>query len=172
MKEQNKPSCKKQQKESINLFSLKFSIILSYYITMFSNSLLIVILYLSDLNYKLISYLLHLILIIVAFLSLRIVNNYTSHRLKLYRLFYRTISFVVISGIIYYIVVLVKMACDESYLSLVLVFVGCMIIWGIYHIMFIILIKMFMNTLQQRPMQKETKNIVDKKLTEMMLGNI
>ena len=58
---------------------------------------------------------------------------------------------------------------NESTLSLVIVFSVCMTIWAVFHILFIILIQIYTKNLEQRPMQKETKNVVDQNLTEIML---
>ena len=169
MEQRFQPKQKRNQKTTMSPFSLKFSVVLSYYITIISNLLLILIVALSDLEYQFLSYCCHLLLSICAFISLRIINNYTANQLRRYKTIQRAFGVIIIVSIIFYIIILVKYAMNESTLSLVIVFSVCMTIWAVFHILFIILIQIYTKNLEQRPMQKETKNVVDQNLTEIML---
>ena len=100
---------------------------------------------------------------------MRIINNYTANQLRRYKIIQRAFGVIIIVSIIFYIIILVKYAMNESTLSLVIVFSVCMTIWAVFHILFIILIQIYTKNLEQRPMQKETKNVVDQNLTEIML---
>ena len=78
-------SQKPKSKKSFNPFSFRSTIITAYLVSLFTNALLIFIIYSSPFPYKKIGYCIHFALIVYGIYALKIIMDYSANLLKSYR---------------------------------------------------------------------------------------
>ena len=162
----------KGKKKSQGCFTLKCSVIISYLVSITSNVLLTVILYLSDHGYKYPGYFLHFLVLLTALLSLRNLLNFSSKNLLRYKSMTRYYSVGLVLTGVFYIIVIVYMFIGQIDMDLIYYFTFCILIWCIFHGLFISIINSFIRALEDRPAQKGTNvKMIDKNLRDLMLSS-
>lgn len=153
-------------------FSLRFSVLASYYSSLISNIFLIVITYLSIHKYKWIGYLFHLCSILFISLSLKISSNYTANCLKAYRRYTQIFSLTIVFIMVYYLCVIVFLWTAEPDFELVIYFISSLVVWSVFHGLLMIILNHYIMTLEDTSMQrKPNPKSVDKNLRDLMLSN-
>ena len=152
------------KKKSQGCFTLKCSVLISYMVSITSNILLTVILYLSDHGYKWPGYFLHFLVLLCSVLSLKNLLRYKSMT-KYYSLS------LILTGF-FYTVVIIYMFVTKTDMDLIYYFTFCILIWCIFHGLFISIVNSFIRALEDRPAQKGTNvKMIDKNLRDLMLSS-
>jgi hypothetical protein len=163
-------SSNKRSKKSFNPFSLRSTVIISYLVSLISNSLFIFVVLLAPLSFKLIAYTLHILLILYNIYALKIITNYAAQLLKKYLCINKIYSLLVVVNFLYYCFSVFRLWKNKTRFLLLMIFSICMGIWCLFHILFLFLLKQFVKNLEQRPMQKTTKKVhIDKTLSDLFL---
>ena len=161
-----------QKKKSQGCFTLKCSVIISYLVSITSNILLTVILYLSDHGYKWFGYILHFLVLLCSALSLRHLLNFSNKNLLRYKSMTKYYSLNLILTGFFYFVVIIYMFVKQIDMDLIYYFTFCILIWCIFHGLFISIINSFIRALEDRPAQKGTNvKMIDKNLRDLMLSS-
>ena len=148
-----------QKRKSQSCLTLKCSVIVSYIVSITSNILLTVILYLSDHGYKWFGYVFHTLVLACSFLSLKHLLTFSSKNLLRYKSMTKYYS-------LNLIVTAVFLKIKIYY------FTFCILIWCIFHGLFISIINSFIRTLEDRPAQKGSNvKMIDKNLRDLMLSS-
>jgi hypothetical protein len=164
-------SQKPKSKKSFNPFSFRSTIITAYLVSLFTNALLIFIIYSSPFPYKKIGYCIHFALIIYGLYALRIIMDYSANLLKSYRLINRVYSVCVAINFVYYFYSGINFWANHVKFILSFAITICMAIWIVFHVLFIVILKQFLRNLEQRPMQKKVKKVtIDKALSDLLIG--
>ena len=162
---------KSQRKKSQGWLTLKCSVILSYLVSIVSNVLLSIILFLSDHSYKWPGFVLHGLVLLCSLLSLRNVLNFNGKNIVKYRAMTKYYSINLIITGIFYIGVIIYSFIYKIDMDLIYYFTFCILVWCIFHGLFISIINSFIRTLEDRPQQKGTKvQLVDQTLQDKMLS--
>lgn len=161
-----------QKKKSQGCFTLKCSVIISYIVSITSNVLLTVILYLSDHGYKWPGYVFHILVLACSFLSLKNLLNFSKSNLLRYKSMTKYYSITLIITALFYFIVIIYMFISQTDMDLIYYFTFCIIIWCIFHGLFISIINSFIKALEDRPAQKGTNvKMIDKNLRDLMLSS-
>ena len=161
-----------QKKKSQGCFILKCSVIISYLVSITSNVLLTVILYLSDHGYKWFGYILHFLVLLCSVLSLKHLLNFSNKNLLRYKSMTKYYSLNLILTGFFYFVVIIYMFVKQIDMDLIYYFTFCILIWCIFHGLFISIINSFIRALEDRPAQKGTNvKMIDKNLRDLMLSS-
>ena len=123
-----------QKKKSQGCFTLKCSVIISYLVSITSNILLTVILYLSDHGYKWFGYILHFLVLLCSALSLRHLLNFSNKNLLRYKSMTKYYSLNLILTGFFYFVVIIYMFITKTDMDLIYYFTFCILICTYYKI--------------------------------------
>ena len=160
---------KKQVRGCLNL---KFSIIISYAISEISNVLLFIILFLSDKQYKWIGALLHIIVVSTCLISLKNLLYFTNKVLIRYKSITRYYTLSLLSTGLFYIIIIIYCFSSKTDIDLIYFYTFCIIIWCVFHYLFITIIYSFLQALGDRPAQTGTSaNLIDKNLKDLMINS-
>ena len=160
------------KKKSQGCFTLKCSVLLSYMVSITSNILLTVILYLSDHGYKWPGYFLHFLVLLCSVFSLKNLLNFSNKNLLRYRSMTKYYSIALILTGFFYFVVIIYMFITKTDMDLIYYFTFCILIWCIFHGLFVSIINSFIRALEDRPAQKGTNvKMIDKNLRDLMLSS-
>ena len=173
MEKSNKKE-KKSSKKSKGCISMKFAVLISYIVSIASNVILSIIFYLTNHSFKWIGYLIHFLIVISIFISLKhlllpkgkVINKYFS--ISKYFTFFLMCSTVFYFSLFVYMF-LKKVDKEISY------FYGfCILIWSLYHYILLSIIFSYIQAISDRPEEIPGKSApkVDKDLEEIMLNDI
>ena len=152
--------------------SLKLSVIISYIISLISNLLLLIILFLTDHSYKWIGLIIHLLIIICSLSSLKNLITFNNRNLIKYKSYTSYFTLVTIIGGTFYIIIIIYSFVTKVDMDLIYFYTFCIIIWCIFHYLFITIIYSFIRALEDRPGQTGvTSNLIDKNLKELMVNS-
>lgn len=165
---------KNKKNKNQGCLNLRCSVIVSYIVSISSNILLSAILFLSDRSYKLIGILLHIVVLLIGLYSLRNVlkklsspKNCINYR-RITKYFKLSIS---LTGFFYLIVIIYHIVKKED-LDIIYYFAFCIIIWCIFHGLFISIITSFIKSLEDRPAKKSTEvKLIDKNLRDLIINS-
>ena len=164
---------KQQKKNKSGCLNLKCSVMVSYVVSLSSNILLGIILFLSEHGYKWIGLLLHIIILILAFLSLKNLISRSNHSKSLIKFKSLTKFFtisLIVTGIFYAIVIIYLFATKQDQ-DLIFYFAFCITIWCIFHGLFISIIRAFIKSLEDRPAKKSNEvKLIDENLKNLILA--
>lgn len=161
-----------KRKKSQSCLTLKCSVIVSYIVSITSNILLAVILYLSDHGYKWFGYVFHTLVLVCSFLSLKHLLTFSSKNLLRYKSMTKYYSLNLIVTAVFYFIVIIYMFIKQIDMDLIYYFTFCILIWCIFHGLFISIINSFIRTLEDRPAQKGSNvKMIDKNLRDLMLSS-
>lgn len=165
---------KSKKKKSAGCINLRCSVIVSYLVSMASNILLAIILFLSEHGYKWIGFLLHLGVLSFSYLSLRSLLHKTTTSKSILKYKSMTKFFticVAVTGVFYSIVIIYLFATKQDQ-DLIYYFTFCIIIYCVFHGLFVSIIKSYIKTMEDRPAkQSKSTAIVNKDLRELILSN-
>lgn len=165
----NSTPLNKKKKESC--FSLKCSVIISYLISITSNILLVVILFLSEHGYKWPGFMFHGVVFTFTGLSLRSLTTFSKTSLIRYQSWTRYYALSLVVTGLFYIGVLIYNFVTSTDMDLFYFFFFCIVIWCVFHGLFVSIIQSFIKVLEDRPVQgKPYSKTVDKDLQKMMLS--
>lgn len=152
--------------------NLKLSVIISYAISVISNVLLFIILFLSEKFYKWIGALLHIAVILTCLLSLKNIINFTNKVLIRYKSITRYYTLSLLATGVFYIIVIIYCFASKNDIDLIYFFIFCIIICGVFHYLFITVIYSFLQALGDKPNQTgTTANLIDKNLKDLMVNS-
>lgn len=164
---------KNKKKNQGGCLNLKCSVMVSYVVSLTSNLLLAIILFLSEHGYKWIGLLLHIVIIILAFLSLRNLifrSNHSKSLIKFKSLTKFFTTSLIVTGVFYGIVVIYLFATKQDQ-DLIFYFAFCIIIWCIFHGLFISIIRAFIKSLEDRPAKKSNEvKLIDENLRNLIVN--
>lgn len=165
----NSASIGKKKKEGC--FTLRCSVIISYLISVTSNILLVVILFLSDHGYKWLGFMFHGLVFGFTGLSLRSLTNFSKTSLIKYQSWTRYYSLSLVATGLFYIGILIYNFATSTDMDLFYFFFFCIVIWCVFHGLFVSIIQSFIKMLEDRPNQgKPNMKTVDKNLRDLMLN--
>ena len=160
------------KKKSPGCLTLKCSVFTSYLVSMTSNILLIATLYLTDHGYKWFGYFLHGLVLLLCVLSLKNLLNFSNKNLLRYKSATKYYSLALMLTGCFYFIVLIYLFVKQIDMDLIYYFAFCILVWCIFHGLFISTIKSFIRTLEDRPAQKGTNvKMIDKNLRDLMLSS-
>lgn len=163
---------KKKEKKSFNPFSFRSTILISYLVSLITNVLLLIIIYLAPFYKKKIGYCIHMVLIVYDICALRIIFDYSVNMLKMYKFINKVYLLFVIFNFLYYFYSGVKIWIRNIGFVLAFILTICMVIWILFHVLFLMILKQFLRNLEHRPMQKKVKKVaIDKALSDLFLNN-
>ncbi len=152
--------------------TLKFSVVISYIISLTSNLLLLIILFLTDHLYKWIGLIIHLLIILCSLSSLKNLISFNNRNLLKYKSYTSYFTLVTIVGGTFYIIIIIYSFVSKIDMELIYFYTFCIIIWCIFHYLFITIIYSFIRALEDRPGQTGvTSNLIDKNLKELMVNS-
>ena len=152
--------------------SLKLSVIISYIISLISNLLLLIILFLTGHLYKWIGLIIHLLIILCSLSSLKNLISFNNRNLLKYKSYTSYFTLVTIVGGTFYIIIIIYSFVTKVDMDLIYFYTFCIIIWCIFHYLFITIIYSFIRALEDRPGQTgATANLIDKNLKELMVNS-
>ena len=152
--------------------TLKFSVIISYIISLTSNLLLLTILFLTGHLYKWIGLIIHLFIIFCSLSSLKNLISFNNRNLLKYKSYTSYFTLVTIIGGTFYIIIIIYSFVTKVDMELIYFYTFCIIIWCIFHYLFITIIYSFIRALEDRPGQTGvTSNLIDKNLKELMVNS-
>lgn len=164
------PNVKK--KKAQGWFTLKCSVILSYLVSITSNILLVIILYLSDHGYKWPGFFLHSLVLLCSILSLRNLINFSGKNTLRFKSMTKYYSINLTLTGIFYFGIIIYMIITKTDMELIYYFTFCIFIWCIFHGLFISVINSFIKGLEDRPAQQGgSDRMIDKNLRDLMLSN-
>lgn len=164
---------KNKKKKAQGCLNLKCSVIVSYLVSITSNILLGIILFLSEHAYKWIGFLLHVTILALAFLSLKnlITRSNSSKSLLKFKSLTKFFTInLIVTGVFYGIIIIYLFATKQDQ-DLIFYFAFCIIIWCIFHGLFISIIRAFIKSMEDRPAKKSPDvKLIDKNLRELILS--
>lgn len=161
-----------QKKKKEGCFTLKCSVIVSYLISLTSNLLLVVILFLTDHGYKWPGLFSHILVFIFTGLSLKALMAFSKSNLIRYQAFTKYFAFSLAATGVFYVAVLIYMLVTKTDMDLIYYLFFCIAIWCVFHGLFISIIHSFIKALEDRPNQgKPNAMSVDKNLRDLMLSS-
>lgn len=163
----------RKNKKNQPCLNLRCSVIISYLVSITSNILLAIILFLSEHGYKWVGFLLHMAILAFDILSLKNLLSKLSSSKNLLK--YKSTTkfftiFLFVTGI-FYVIVIVYLIFTNQDQDLIYYFIFCIIIWCVFHGLFISIIKSFIKTLEDRPAKKSTEvKLIDKNLRDLIMS--
>ena len=154
--------------------SMKFIVCLSYMISIISNIILTVILYLTNHMFKWGGYAIHAVLLFSNIASLKYVIYMTGKSIRFYCSSTKLFTYSVISSSFFYISITIYMYIYRIDKEIIHFYFFCIVIWSSFHYILISIINSYIQALIDRPDLSSGKSApeVDKDLQEMMLNDI
>jgi len=152
-------------------FSLKCSVLISYLISIISNILLTIILFLSEHHYKWFGFMFHSLIIFFSIISLKNVLIFSNKNLIRYRSSTKYYSLFLLITVLYYFSIIMYNFYNDIDIDLIYFFSVCIIVWSVFHYLFVSIINSFIRVLEDRPGQTGSIKLIDKNLRDLMINS-
>mgnify|MGYP003302682265 CR=1 FL=1 len=165
---------KNKKKKNTGFVNLRCSVIVSYLVSIASNILLSIILFLSEHGYQWVGLLLHLGVLGFCILSLHnlLKGTSTNKNILKYKSMTRFYTITIIVTGIFYGIVIVYLFASKQDQDLIYYFTFCIIIYCVFHGLFVSIIRSYIKTMEDRPAKKSTEvKLIDKNLRELILDS-
>ena len=161
-------------KKNRKCISMKFIVCLAYIISVISNIILAMILYLTNHMFKWGGYAIHGVLLFSCIASLKYVIYMSGKSIRFYCSSTKLFTYSVISSSFFYISITIYMYIYKIDREIIHFYCFCVIIWTSFHYILISIINSYIQALIDRPELSSGKSApeVDKDLQEMMLNDI
>ena len=164
----------KKNKRNRNCIPIKYVILISYLMSIISNSILVTIIYLMNLWPKYFGYLIHFLIFLSVLSSLKHLLFPSGKIIKRYIFTTKLFTGSIMCSTVYYIVLFGYMFLNKLDLEVSFFYAFCLLIWSVYHYLFISIIFSYILAISDRPEQDDENSgpKVDKELQDMMLKDI
>ena len=119
---------------------MKLAVVISYIVSIISNIILSIIIYLTNHSYKWIGYLIHFLLLFSIFYSLKLLFLPSSKIVKKYITITKFFTLVLMSSTIFYFAIFVYMFVQKVDKEISYFYGFCVLIWSLYHYILISII--------------------------------
>lgn len=144
----------KNSKKKRYCLSFKQVIIICYLFSFISNSILFFILTISGHGFKWIGYVCHLFFGLCMLLSIKNLILFNNKNFLRYKVITKYLS--LFTGIIFmfYFIIITYLAIDQNDNELLVFYIYTMVMWIIFHLLFVSIVKMFIHSLDDKPTLK------------------
>ncbi len=165
---------KKKTKKNKGCISMKFAVIISYMVSIISNIILSIIIYLTNHLYKWFGYIIHFFLLFSVFYSLKLLLLPSSKIIKKYINITKFFTLILMCSTIFYFSIFVYMFIKKVDKEVSYFYGFCVLIWSLYHYILISIIFSYIQAISDRPEDIQGKKApkVDKDLEEIMLNDL
>ena len=160
-----------KHKKNQGCFTLKCSVVISYLISIISNILLTITLFLSEHHYRWFGFMFHSLIVFFSIISLKNLIIFSNKNLLRYRNSTRYYSLFLLITVLYYFSLITYNIYTDTDIDLIYFFSFCIIIWSIFHYLFVTIINSFIKALEDRPAQTGSINLIDKNLRDLMINS-
>jgi hypothetical protein len=161
-----------QKEKKHGFINLKTSILISYIISILSNFFLIIILFTTNHLYKWVGLIFHILIIITSILSLKNIITFNNNNLLKYKSYTNYYSLILLITGSFYVIILIYCFVSKVDMDFIYVYFFCILFFGIFHYIFIDIIKSFIKALEDKPSGNKgiTTNLIDKNLKALMVN--
>jgi hypothetical protein len=157
----------KQNKKKRYCLTFKQIVVICYLFSFISNSILFLILTISEHGFKWVGYICHLLFGLCLLVSIKNLVMFNNKNYFRYKAISKFLSHFIIMIFLFYLFIITYLAIDQNDNELLTFYIYTMIIWIIFHFLFVSIIKMFIRSLDDRP----TLKTFDNGLQDLMLGS-